>query len=744
MKNFEVGQKVEAIVERVLPFGVFARLKDGTLAYIRQRELNLDADTDASSGIHPGDVITAMVIKSEKSEKHLELSRRATLGNPWVSFAEQHAVGDVVRGTVRAVQPSNLYVRVAAGVEGSISRQEMASWLVNRPDELFWIGDEVEVIIVGLDPRNKRLSLSIRSRMMRYSQAWEMYRHIACPEAEEGKEVLTEFVERPHKPIPTLPVGSLGKILVVEDDEGVCASLSDWLSQRGLSVDQAVSLPEAISQLRQHSYEIIFLDMNLAADDGLEVVRFLQAFDQPPHVCVMSSPYTILERMHELTYLHIARCFPKPLDMDEIDEYLSQAAKGDFTGKPYLASQIGPASSEVSGIPRGIIDSMQAHGTRTQETLDWIRQIVGAQMSLLFEKDLNSHSISILARSGHLHVNNSASYMLKDSPVNDVIRRGTSVYENRIEAKGAARFDKLLKLVSFNSCIGMPIQLQDEIHHAFFLFHTEAEAFHRQHLQSAMAGALLLAAILKNESLDQRLQILNPVLLSGELMAGLGHEVFNKISSLEIQVRNLLPLRGDSVETEASLGHLLNVIMDLKGLSQNFQQIMISSNHVSHFDAHAVLQRAAALLRPIARQESAQVILRAGDGLPMLQGNSIALQQVFVNLMLNAFQQMTEKSRKYNWNGPRVLEVSNSLAPAGDKVLMRFTDTGPGIHRQLWEKIFSPGFSTRGGSGLGLYIARSFLKPIGGTIRVEESLIPLGTTFLVELPVLKPEGGIAT
>jgi two-component system sensor histidine kinase FlrB len=68
-------------------------------------------------------------------------------------------------------------------------------------------------------------------------------------------------------------------------------------------------------------------------------------------------------------------------------------------------------------------------------------------------------------------------------------------------------------------------------------------------------------------------------------------------------------------------------------------------------------------------------------------------------------------------------------------VQARFSDTGPGIHRQLWEKIFALGFTTRaGGSGLGLYIARSLMGSMGGRIVLEESLVPLGTTFLVELP----------
>lgn len=67
-------------------------------------------------------------------------------------------------------------------------------------------------------------------------------------------------------------------------------------------------------------------------------------------------------------------------------------------------------------------------------------------------------------------------------------------------------------------------------------------------------------------------------------------------------------------------------------------------------------------------------------------------------------------------------------------IKLRFTDRGPGIHRQLWEKIFELGFSTRpSGSGLGLLTARSLVEPLGGRICVERSVVPISTTFLVEL-----------
>jgi len=79
--------------------------------------------------------------------------------------------------------------------------------------------------------------------------------------------------------------------------------------------------------------------------------------------------------------------------------------------------------------------------------------------------------------------------------------------------------------------------------------------------------------------------------------------------------------------------------------------------------------------------------------------------------------------------------VVTSFEPDKDGAYPRFKDNGLGIHRQLWERIYDLGFSTKeGGTGLGLYIAKGLVESLGGHIKVEESYILVGSTFLVELP----------
>jgi signal transduction histidine kinase len=356
-------------------------------------------------------------------------------------------------------------------------------------------------------------------------------------------------------------------------------------------------------------------------------------------------------------------------------------------------------------------------------------------MGLLFQLDPDSHAISIPIQIGIGQLNPSAIYGLRESPVNDVIKEETPIFENRVIGKVRARFDKLLNLLAFKSCIGIPILVQGEVHHSAFFFHSDADAFPYTRLRDAQAGALLLSAILTEESIQARLGSLNPMLLSGQLAASFGHDVFNKITALELETRNLTA--RDQTDTEVSSQKLLDLVLDLKNTAQAFQQMLRTKEQMETLDTNTVVQRATVLLRDLARKERTQIVLKLASGLPSARGNSILLQQAFLNIMLNAIQQMAQKAEKLNWTGKHTLEITSLLKE--NNIQIRFKDNGPGIHKESLRKIFVPGFSTRGGSGLGLYIARSFVQMLGGMLQVEETFVPLGTTFLVELPPTERE-----
>ena len=734
MGGYSIGTCVEATVEQVLSFGVFVRLDDGTRAYIRRRELDLDADVEPTQVVREGDKITAKVISlAEPPDKHTELSRRAVLPDPWPEFARRFREGDTIKGTVRRLMPYGVFVRVQAGIDGFVPLAELATWQVPKPEELLWVGDEVEAVITRLDARSGRLTLSIKARLEQRAQATQIIEQLVEQKAEHAPAAPGALKDE-LPPLTTEERERVGQIVVIDDEDDVRNGLVERLQQRGYRACAAQTLEEVESQIRSGERSVLLVDIHLNDGDGLELIRRLHTRDNGITVCVMSSPEWLLERSEDIRTVKVFQVFEKPLKEDDIDQFLRRLARGEAMQPAWkiLPRQKGEKTeSQMLNLALRNV----APTRRLQAALEQVVEMARAERGIVFVKDPISQTISIAAEAGTLPIRQEALYSLRESPVKDVIVEEEPVSEGRATTNN--RFRKLLDLMAFESCIGAPIETMGEVRHALFLFHRKPDAFARVRPQYIELDMLWLRAILEEQVANERLRAISPLLLSGELAAGLAHEVYNKVDGLDLQLANLLSPTRPPADLRAALSTLQTSVNDLKMLVCSFQQMMQAKDMPTAFNVNDVVRRTELLLRPLARkpQVKVKIDLHLADNLPQVTGNSIALQQIFFNIMLNALQLMALKQ-----DGHRLLKISTSYQPdCKYPLLTRFADTGPGIHKQLWEKIFELGFSMRGGSGLGLPIARSLIETFGGEIKVEESTIPLGTTFLVKLPVAGQE-----
>jgi signal transduction histidine kinase len=391
------------------------------------------------------------------------------------------------------------------------------------------------------------------------------------------------------------------------------------------------------------------------------------------------------------------------------------------------------------------VDSGPSPIERLRDGLAQLIETTRAEVGIIFHIDPTSQAITIPVQVGTRRLPENALYSLEGSPVKDVIHERRPVFENRVSAQTHVhkRFRKLLDHLPFESCIGVPIEIQRETHHTLFLFHSHQDAFSDYCLRDALATATLFAALIERDAFNQHIQSFGTFLLSGQLAAGFGHEVANEMSGLEIQLRNLqtdckqlegqvagLTDSAEFQEVRQAVEGLLVTAGNLRGTTDLFQRLARVEDE-GVVDVNNILRISATLLQPVARRNKVRIITTPQPELPYAIGSSIRLQQVFLNIMLNAIQHTAAKSEKWE-----TLEVTTSHT-CEDRELpikIRLKDHGPGIHKQLWEKIFDMGFSNRvGGTGLGLFIARSLVGSLGGKIAVERSVVPLGTTFLIEL-----------
>jgi signal transduction histidine kinase len=211
----------------------------------------------------------------------------------------------------------------------------------------------------------------------------------------------------------------------------------------------------------------------------------------------------------------------------------------------------------------------------------------------------------------------------------------------------------------------------------------------------------------------------------GELAASIVHEIKNPVQ--------VLMMHMEMVQRGKSLPNWMELLgQQVKRLSEITRRLMSFSHSVGddipfeEVNVHQPISDTIAIVRHDYQNHNIEIICHLHNDLPLIYGNVNALQQVFLNLLLNARDAMP--------NGGSITITTES---SGYYVLVRFTDTGVGIEKELLGKIFMPFFTTKAegtGTGLGLSICRKIISEHKGEIKVE-SVIGKGTTFSIFLPI---------
>jgi PAS domain S-box-containing protein len=210
----------------------------------------------------------------------------------------------------------------------------------------------------------------------------------------------------------------------------------------------------------------------------------------------------------------------------------------------------------------------------------------------------------------------------------------------------------------------------------------------------------------------------------GRLAAGVSHEIGNPLASIsslvqELLSENLSSFVSDSLGTvNMHINRIVRIVRSLGDFARLYPREKVSTN------LQEILQNTIDLVRYDKNFKKIQINTEIDD-LPPITINPDEMQQVFLNLMLNARDAMPE-------GGSLTISIrgNNGYTEAV------FTDTGTGIEKNNRDKLFDPFFSTKGpakGTGLGLSICYSIVKDHGGSIEVD-SVKGGGTSFIIKIP----------
>lgn len=244
---------------------------------------------------------------------------------------------------------------------------------------------------------------------------------------------------------------------------------------------------------------------------------------------------------------------------------------------------------------------------------------------------------------------------------------------------------------------------------------------------------------------DAQRQLLqaNKLASVGRLAAGVAHEINNPLTGVLTYSSFLLKRAGKDSELKDDLEVIVRETKRcreiVKGLL-DFSRQSVSERHP--VPVNDIVHDACRIVKnPLSTQKTA-IVLNLGENLPLIHADASRMQQVLVNLLVNAGDAMPEEK------GGTITVTTDLLEDAGlgsapeaprEAVRIRVADTGSGIERKDLDKIFEPFFSTKGtrGNGLGLAIVWGIIEGHGGRLTVD-SEVGKGTTFTILVPVARP------
>ena len=240
----------------------------------------------------------------------------------------------------------------------------------------------------------------------------------------------------------------------------------------------------------------------------------------------------------------------------------------------------------------------------------------------------------------------------------------------------------------------------------------------------------------EHERLSQALAELahiNRVSMMGEMTASLAHEIkqpiFAASADAETCVRWLARDQPDLVEAQEAA---LRLMKDVSRASDIINRIVSlfkkEAPQRESVDVNGVVQEMITLLRSEASRYSISIHAELTEGLPNIMADRVALQQVLMNLVLNAIEAMKEAST------PGKLTIT-TRQDENHQLLVSVTDTGVGLQQGQTEQIFTAFFTSKPqGTGMGLPISRSIIESHGGRLWAISNSGP-GATFQFALPL---------
>lgn len=748
-QSYAQGQFVTGRVTKVGDSAVFVLLPNNVRGIIRREWLPEELrKRECRYVISRGAEVKAKVRGIDNRSLYILLDLDSIVRDPWIEARPTFRKGQLVRGEVRDIKPYGVFVEIDQGVSALIPIDEIPGASQETIERVLFPGDLVEAKITVVSDEKRQLSLSIE----RHLQTLRRYRQDNRDRFTEDSPLIRSVARMPAPAGAAASAqlqggaGRVKRILVVDDSLHYLNGMRRWLCRAGYDVELAQTGTEGSELAIARGFDLILMDARMPDISGMEAARRIKR-DRPSTKIAIVTGDERPPEPSEMTGVDVIGVISKFGGLSAIEQLIISVESEAEAPAPFemfqnfgqeveliqKASQAQHTAQGLAGVLGGILSEL--------------RVATGAQASAVFDMDPATKTMVVLAQNGTVPGDGYGVQDLKYSPVRDVIRDGQPILENQV-LRNEKKFSYLLRYRMFESCIGLRIEGEHKrrFRHALFLFHRAPDRFTPAHVQQALLVSKMLALAIERSEIELRLLEMQSMAVAGLLRSGLLHEINNHLNDIEISVSNLRSDYEDLCtdphrpttdgqfldDIGDSLGAVTSASANLRAIAESFLGLLRAEKD-TYLDVNEIINRAKQVVEPEAGID-VHIIVSPEAKIPSTYGVASRLERAFANVMLNAVQHIKVHSKREDMG---ILLVKTTYEPRdGERpIKVRFIDTGPGIHRKDFERIFERGVSSRrDGSGLGLYISRGLINSMGGRISIEDSLMFVGSSFLIELP----------
>jgi small subunit ribosomal protein S1 len=163
-RRYPVHSKVFGKVTNIADYGCFVEIEEGVEGLVHVSEMDwTNKNIHPSKVVHLGDEIEVMVLDIDADRRRISLGIKQCQSNPWEDFASHHNKGDKINGVIKSITDFGIFVGLEGGIDGLLHLSDL-SWnaVGEEAAHSYKKGDEIESVILAIDPERERISLGIK------------------------------------------------------------------------------------------------------------------------------------------------------------------------------------------------------------------------------------------------------------------------------------------------------------------------------------------------------------------------------------------------------------------------------------------------------------------------------------------------------------------------------------------------------------------------------------------------------